>query len=399
MNARRAPWTREALRLAFSGVRARTDALTAPLSPEDQQVQSMPACSPTKWHRAHTTWFFETFVLAPLGVAPFDPRFGFLFNSYYETVGDRVARPLRGLQTRPTAEEVGGYRRAIDVALERELKTCSDDLFAKLAPIVELGMHHEEQHQELILTDILHAFSLNPTHPVYGVDGPRASARPGEAWRRFEGGLVEIGAAESGFAFDNERPRHKVFLAPFELRSQPITVGEVKGFIEDAGYATPALWLSDGFAWVRAEGIRAPGYTHIEPPFTGPGSFRVFTLEGFRTPANDEAASHLSFWEAEAIARWLGARLPTEAEWEWACEPEPSWFGDVWQWTRSSYEPYPGFRIAEGALGEYNGKFMAQQFVLRGGSRFTPPGHVRSTYRNFWPPETRFQLTGARIAR
>jgi ergothioneine biosynthesis protein EgtB len=298
---------------------------------------------------------------------------------------------------------------------------CPDEVFARLAPIVELGLHHEEQHQELILTDVLHAFSLNPASPVYREPerAPLAAShaeRGVEDWRRFEGGLVEVGAPEHGFAFDNERPRHKVFLTPFEVRRRPITIGEVKAFIEDAGYATPALWLSDGFAWAREHGIRAPGHTHVQP-----GSLRVFTLRGWRTPADDEPAPHLSFWEAEAIARWLGARLPTESEWEHACAslegataptsanladgplvPLPgatSLFGDVWQWTRSSYEPYPGFQIADGALGEYNGKFMAQQFVLRGGSCLTPRGHVRSTYRNFWPPETRFQMTGARIAR
>jgi ergothioneine biosynthesis protein EgtB len=412
--------TRDSLAQSFSRIRERTDALTAPLSAEDQQVQSMPACSPTKWHRAHTTWFFETFVLARLGVAPVDPRFGFLFNSYYESVGDRVARPLRGMQTRPSVAEIGEYRRRVDETTSQVLRTCSDEAFAGVAPIVELGLMHEEQHQELILTDVLHAFSLNPTSPVYRQPGVlpehAATEQTRPAWRSFEGGLVAIGAPETGFAFDNERPRHKVYLVPFELRSQPITVGEVKGFVEDAGYATPALWLSDGFAWVREHGIRAPGYTHVEP-----GSLRVFTLRGWHTPADDEPASHLSFWEAEAIARWLRARLPTEAEWEHACEISEgrlappganllegpllpiagarSLFGDVWQWTRSSYEPYPGFRIADGALGEYNGKFMAQQLVLRGGSCLTPRGHVRASYRNFWPPETRFQMTGARIAR
>jgi ergothioneine biosynthesis protein EgtB len=398
----------------FIVTRAATERLAACLSEEDQLLQSMPYASPTKWHRAHTTWFFETFILQPQGIAPYDSRFGYLFNSYYDAVGDRIARPKRGLLSRPSAAEVGDYRRAVDGRMLALLERG-----AAPPDLTELGLNHEEQHQELILTDILHAFSENPTGPVYraGVVPAPAQSVSALSWRGVEGGLVEVGAAAEGFAFDNERPRHRVYLRPYALASRPITVGEVKAFIAAGGYRAPSLWLSDGYALACAQGWRAPLYAR--PSAT---AYEAFSLRGWRVPLDDEPAAHLSFWEAEAIARFLGARLPTEAEWEHAATAAGpivvgnfadgeliaqsamaaglgQLFGDVWEWTRSSHEPYPGYRAAPGALGEYNGKFMAQQMVLRGGSCLTPRGHVRSTYRNFWPPETRFQMAGARLAR
>lgn len=396
--------------------RRATERLAAPLSDEDQVLQSMPLASPTKWHRAHTTWFFEEFVLGPAGIAPYDPRFAFSFNSYYDAVGARVARDRRGLLSRPSAREIGDYRRAVDERVLSLIEGAGEGT-SDLAPIIELGLRHEEQHQELILTDILHAFSGSPFMPVYregGVDVPGGGS-PLE-WHAFDGGLVECGAPPDGFAFDNERPRHRVFLEPYALASRPVTVGEVKAFIAAGGYHTASSWLSDGFGAARAQGWVAPLHATCDAE-----GYRVFTLRGWHTPRDDEPASHLSFWEADAIARFLGARLPTEAEWEHAAAPRRSdegnfadgplvprpatsgglgqLFGDVWEWTRSSYEPYPGYRPPEGALGEYNGKFMAQQMVLRGGSCFTPRGHVRASYRNFWYPDTRFQMSGVRLAR
>lgn len=398
-------------------IRATTEALAAPLSAEDQQLQSMPLASPTKWHRAHTTWFWETFVLGPLGEPPYDPRFGFLFNSYYDAVGERVARDLRGLLSRPSATEVGRYRAAVDEQLQRRLGALEPQAFAALVPLLELGLAHEEQHQELLLTDALHALSQSPLGPVYREgEPPRAQAPAARGWRSFEGGRFEMGARDAGFAFDNERPRHTVWLQDFSLATTVVTVGELRAFLRDGGYRTPSLWLSEGWARARAEGWRAPLYTEVEGD-----ELRHFTLRGWRTPDDAEPAGHLSFWEAEAIARWLGARLPTEAEWERAAQAVPAelgnfadgplvprpaegdgivqLFGDVWEWTRSSYAPYPGFAAAAGAVGEYNGKFMAQQFVLRGGSCLSPRGHLRATYRNFWHPETRFQQAGVRLAR
>lgn len=396
----------------YLAVRQETERLAAGLSDEDQMLQSMVWASPTKWHRAHTTWFFETFILKPVGVAPFNDTFAFLFNSYYEGVGERIRRDLRGLMSRPSVSEITAYRQAVDaqmVALIEQERVAAD--------VVELGLHHEQQHQELLLTDILHAFSLNPTGPVYreGTPSPATHA-PEQTWHAFDGGLREIGAHGDGFTFDNEHPRHRVYLRPFELASRPISVGEVRAFIEAGGYQTPTLWLSEGYQTAQNEGWQTPLYTRVRD-----GVFETFSLRGWRQPSDDEPAMHLSFWEAEAIARFLSARLPTEAEWEVASAglsaddgnfsdgelvPNPAtssglaqMFGDVWEWTRSSYEPYPGYHPPAGAIGEYNGKFMAQQYVLRGGSCFTPRGHVRDTYRNFWPPSTRFQAAGARLAR
>jgi ergothioneine biosynthesis protein EgtB len=389
-----------ALAERYRQVRARTEALAAPLSPEDQQLQSMPACSPTKWHRAHTTWFFEELVL---GV---ESRWRVLFNSYYEAMGARHPRPQRGLLSRPSCAEIAAYRAEVD---DRVLARLAQD--PSVAARVELGLAHEEQHQELILTDIVHAFAQHPLRPAYAV--PRTEVPRTEVPRTFTahaGGLVAIGGEGAGFRFDNEEPRHQVYLEPFELADRLVTVGEARAFAEDGGYRTPSLWLSDGWDLVKQHGWHAPGYSDL-----GDDDGRVFGATGLRTPSPGEPVAFVSFYEADAIARWMGARLPTEAEWETAARARPvrgnflderlvptgsdSLYGDCWQWTRSSYEPYPGFAPADGALGEYNGKFMINQRVLRGGSCFTPAGHVRATYRNFWHPDTRFQVTGIRLAR
>jgi ergothioneine biosynthesis protein EgtB len=408
-----------ALIARFDAARARTEALAAPLSPEDQLLQSMPDCSPTKWHRAHTTWFFETFVLGMVGGIEPDPRYAYLWNSYYDAVGARHPRPARGLLSRPSLDEVAAWRRAIDARVRTLLEAADAPLLARLAPVVELGLAHEEQHQELILTDLLDALSRQPFDPVYVPAPPPPPPSPLAAprWHTFDGGLVEVGHAGPGFAFDNESPRHKVYLAPFSLRDRPITVGEVRAFIADGGYRTSSLWLSAGWDGVCTAGHTAPAHLEIAED----GAATLFTLHGRLSPDDDAPASHLSHYEADAIARWLGGRLPTEAEWEHAATSLPhvasradssgtGWltpmpadadalFGGVWQWTSSAYAPYPGFSPGPGAIGEYNGKFMANQYVLRGGSCLTPPGHVRATYRNFWPSPTRFQMTGARIAR
>ena len=401
----------------YQRCREATEALADALSDEDQQLQSMPLASPTKWHRAHTTWFFEIFVLAPAGIAAYDARFGELFNSYYESVGPRVAREKRGLLSRPSAREIGSYRRAVDERMLALIESLDAADLVHLVPLLELGLAHEEQHQELILTDVLHALSENPTSPVYREGRVPGTATPLSCtWLRQAGSVVEVGADAESFAFDNERPRHRVYLDDYVLASRPVSVGEVKEFIRAGGYERPSLWLSQGFELARASGWRAPGYARSDSD-----GYRVFTLRGWHTPGDDDPACHLSFWEADAIARFLGGRLPTEAEWEHAARGEDAaagnfadrplvpialdgapghdLFGGVWEWTRSSYDPYPGYRLPAGAVGEYNGKFMAQQTVLRGGSCLTPRGHVRPSYRNFWPPDTRFQMTGVRIAK
>jgi len=407
----------------YREVRATTERLAAPLSAEDCQVQSMADASPTKWHLAHTTWFFETFVLE--GRAPFDERFGYLFNSYYEALGERVARNARGLLTRPSLDEVRDYRRRVDERLLALLERGIDD--ATTARVV-LGLHHEQQHQELILTDIKHALGASPLLPPYRREA-RAPTQAEEAsplgWVSYAGGVVEIGRAGPGpagepFAFDNESPRHRVVVEGFRLADRPVMAGEYRAFIADGGYRRPDLWLSDGWAAVRAGGWVGPLYWSERE-----GSPVVFTLDGVR-PVDDAAPiEHVSYYEADAYARWAGARLPSEAEWEVAAAPAPvegnllesgflhpcarpatpaaagrpaQLFGDVWEWTQSPYVAYPGFRPAAGALGEYNGKFMCNQLVLRGGSCFTPRSHVRATYRNFFPPAARWQMTGIRLA-
>ncbi len=402
----------------YAQVRAATTALAAGLSAEDAQVQSMPDASPTKWHLAHTTWFFETFLLVPNaeGYTPFDPDFGYLFNSYYEAVGPRHARPARGLITRPSMERVLAYRAHVDAAMAAMLAALPDAALAGVEPLVTLGFHHEEQHQELILMDIKHAFSCNPLEPAFR---ERTNPAPATAtplgWIPVEGGLRRIGQDGGGFAFDNEGPRHKVWLEPFAIADRLTTAAEYAAFIADGGYRRPEFWLSDGWATVQDESWTAPLYWHEDAP----GDWSVFTLEGRRPLDPAEPVCHLSFYEADAFAHWSGARLPTEAEWEVAAEasaptsaalhlhPEAApvgeglrqAIGEVWQWTASAYLGYPGFKPAAGAVGEYNGKFMSGQMVLRGGACVTPPGHARTTYRNFFPPSARWAFSGVRLAR
>jgi ergothioneine biosynthesis protein EgtB len=415
----------------YRAVRDATEALAAPLSPEDQLLQSMPSASPAKWHRAHTTWFFEEFILAPRGIPAVDDRYRYLFNSYYEAVGPRHPRPARGMLSRPSASEVGDYRRAVDGRMNELFASLDEAGLAELTPLLELGLAHEEQHQELLLTDILHALHQSPLRPAYRPEHarpePRAVANTRAASHldaaRFvehEGGLVVVGHDPTrGFAFDNEGPRHRVWLEPYALASRPVSNVELAAFIEAGAYATPSLWLSEGYDWVKAQGLAAPIYVEHEP-----GSLRGFTLDGMVELDPAAPAAHLSYYEADALARFLGARLPTETEWEHAAagldpregnlresgalRPKPTapanvgpgqMFGDVWEWTSSAYAPYPGFAAASGAVGEYNGKFMVNQLVLRGGSCVTPRGHVRASYRNFWHADTRFQFSGARLAR
>jgi ergothioneine biosynthesis protein EgtB len=411
-----APVDRRDLIARYRATRGRSERLCAPLAIEDYALQSMPDCSPPKWHLAHTSWFFETFLLAPHlpGFAPFHPRFNFLFNSYYEAVGERWPRPARGLLSRPLVSEVYAYRRSVDDRMLAWLEGLDEPTLAASRPVIELGLHHEEQHQELLLTDLKHAFGLNPLHPRYAVaartEGGLSSP---PAWEAFPPGVRLIGHEGDGFAFDNEGPRHRVYVGGFALASRPVTSGEYLAFLADGGYDRPELWLSDGWAARGRLGWTAPLYWHRE----GPSEYVQFTLSGLRPVEPEEPVAHVSFYEADAFARWAGARLPTEAEWEVAAAARPvrgnfldsgrfhpapggdSLYGDVWAWTASPYVAYPGYRPAAGALGEYNGKFMCNQMVLRGGSCATPPGHVRPTYRNFFPPEARWQFSGLRLAK
>jgi ergothioneine biosynthesis protein EgtB len=373
---------------AYRAVRAHTEALTKSLSAEDCVIQSMPDTSPVKWHLAHTSWFFETLILAEEpGYLPFDSRFGYLFNSYYEALGPRHPRPRRGLITRPSLEEVMAYRRHVDAAMESLLLRRSD-----LQARVELGLNHEQQHQELILTDIKHAFFSNPLLPAYAREKPRPAPVQPQVWLEHEGGLVEIGHDGNGFGFDNETPRHKHWLEPFRIASAPVSNGDYLAFIEDGGYRRPEFWLSDGWALVQSEGWDAPLYWLCD----NDGSRSVFTLSGVMPLDRHAPALHVSFFEAAAFAAWAGKRLPTEFEWE--AMAGNFRHGDVWEWTRSSYDPYPRFKPFDGAAAEYNGKFMVGQLVLRGGSSATPPGHMRDTYRNFFPPHARWQFSGIRLA-
>jgi ergothioneine biosynthesis protein EgtB len=383
-----------AIAARYRTVRDATEALAAALSPEDQVVQSMPDASPTKWHRAHTTWFFETFLLLPHlpGYRRVREAYAELFNSYYVAAGPRHARPKRGLLTRPSCAEVTEYRAAVDAAMARLL--C--DPPAEAATLVELGLQHEQQHQELLVTDILHAFSGNPLRPAClpGWQEPRGPAGPA---RMLEGpeGLVEIGHAGPGFAFDNETPRHATFLAPYRIADRLVTNAEWRAFLEDGGYREPLLWMSDGWAACAAEGWEAPAYWERRD-----GAWMQFGPGGLAPLDPAAPVRQVSWYEADAYARWAGKRLPTEQEWE-AAATRPGFHqaeGACWQWTGSAYRPYPGFRPWEGAVGEYNGKFMVGQMVLRGGSCATPSGHSRPSYRNFFPPGARWQFSGVRLA-
>jgi ergothioneine biosynthesis protein EgtB len=407
----------------YRDVRRLTERLCAPLAIEDYGVQSMPDASPAKWHLAHTTWFFETFLLAEVspGYRPLHPSFGYLFNSYYNAVGERLARSDRGLLSRPTVAETYGYRAHVD---ECVLRLLDRDDFAErkdLHAVVTLGLNHEQQHQELILTDLKHAFSRNPLRPAYQARGPNEEAPAGPLrWLVFSGGTRWIGHEGDGFAYDIETPRHRVFLEPFRLASRLVTNGEFRAFMDDGGYERPDLWLSDGWAARQMRGWDAPLYWEKHG-----GQWRAFTLNGMQAVRDADPVCHVSFYEADAFARWAGARLPTEAEWETAAQSCPlagpflesdrlhpeaggdanadgrpaQMFGEAWQWTASPFVAYPGFRPLPGALGEYNAKFTCNQIVLRGGSRATPLSHFRRSYRNFFPPEARWQFSGIRLAK
>ena len=399
---------RTVLAQCFAQVRAQSLAIAVPLSAEDQCIQSMPDASPTKWHLAHTSWFFEAVVLVPhlAGYQLFDPRFSHLFNSYYESLGSRHPRPQRGLLTRPGLPEVLAYRSHVDSAMQRLIGDASEETWQAAAPLVELGLNHEEQHQELILTDILHALSCNPLLPAYQpahAPGLRLATAAAESqWIDMPGGTVQVGHGGEGFAFDNETPRHPVLLAPYRIADRLVTCGEYAQFIADGGYERPALWLSDGWAAVQAGGWKAPLYwIGPDDPRAPAAHWQVFGLHGVRPMDAAAPVSQLSFYEAAAYAEWAGARLPTEFEWEAGFDAPgiAQMTGHVWQWTRSSYDPYPGFRPWAGAVGEYNGKFMVGQIGLRGGSIATPAGHTRPTYRNFFPPAARWQFSGLRLAR
>ncbi|KAA2212382.1 ergothioneine biosynthesis protein EgtB [Teichococcus oryzae] len=397
----------------YGTVRATSRHLAGPLSDADATAQSMPDASPAKWHLAHTTWFFETMVLRPnlAGYAAFDDTFNFLFNSYYETLGARQPRPRRGMLTRPSLDSVMAYRAHVDRAMAELLRR---DLPPGLWELVELGCHHEQQHQELLLTDILHLFAQNPLCPAYSEAPPAmAAGAPRETqYHSFDGGIVEIGHAGGGFAFDCEGPRHRVLVEPFRLADRLVTNGEWMQFVADGGYRDPLLWLSAGWATVQAQGWDAPLYWRQHD-----GAWHSMTLHGLQPVRPDDPVTHISYFEADAFASWAGKRLPGEAEWEHAARdlaPDAApalrpraasggaglrqMFGEVWQWTRSPFTPYPRFRPAEGAVGEYNGKFMCGQFVLRGSSCATPEGHSRPTYRNFFPPDARWQFSGLRLA-
>jgi dimethylhistidine N-methyltransferase len=407
----------DALKSRYARIRAETERMALVLTAEDQTVQSMADASPTKWHRAHTTWFFETFVLPHMpGYRVFDEKNAFLFNSYYEAAGPRYSRAMRGLLTRPGAGEIRNYREHVDAAMLGLLERHGGE--PGIASIVELGLQHEQQHQELLLTDILHAFAQNPAFPIYTSYVPApVGARTKRDFATFNGGIVEVGHGGGGFAFDNESPAHEVLLNPFQLADRLVTNGEWLEFMSAGGYETPAHWLSDGWARARAENWVSPLYWHRVDD-----GWQAMTLSGLRPVDAEAPVSHVSYYEADAFARWCGKRLPTEFEWEHAAtsgdarprngnfrgggylrplaagDGNRQLFGDVWEWTQSSYLPYPGFRAAEGAVGEYNGKFMVNQMVLRGGSCVTSEDHIRASYRNFFYPHQRWQFSGLRLA-
>jgi ergothioneine biosynthesis protein EgtB len=418
----------ERLLTRFHQIRDFTNSLCADLEPEDCVVQSMPDVSPTKWHLAHTTWFFETFILKKFspGYRPEIPQYAYLFNSYYNAAGDMHRRDLRGLISRPTVREAQRYRASIDSHMDNLLSGADEKLLDKIEPIVVLGINHEQQHQELLVTDIKHVFAQNPLWPVFREVELASSQSIGKMpiprgqFIDFDEQIVEIGDDGHGFAYDNEGPRHRALVPAFSLATRPVTNGEFIAFIEDNGYARPEFWLSLGWMTVNEQRWQAPLYwTKRE------GAWWNFTLSGFRPVEESEPVTHVSYFEADAFANWAGARLPTEFEWERAALDYPvegnfvedgkfhpgalsasaddgrlhQMFGDVWEWTRSAYSPYPGYRAEPGALGEYNGKFMCNQYVLRGGSCATSRSHIRRTYRNFFQPEKRWQFTGIRLAR
>lgn len=411
---------RSKLATYYKNVRAFTEKLCSPLENEDYVIQSMPDVSPAKWHLGHTSWFFETFILqkAIPDYKPFHPLYTYLFNSYYIQVGERWHRSNRGLLSRPTVKEIFEYRNYVTSNTIELLETCDEKRYKEIAPIIEIGQNHEQQHQELILTDIKHVLSISPLNPVYSERKVNSSQLTPELdWIEFAGGVVDIGSNGREFNFDNERPKHKEYLYPFRLANRLVTNKEFIDYIEDGGYKNSTLWLSDGWATVESEVWKAPLYWEIKE-----GSWWNFTLNGFREVNPDEPVCHISHFEADAFAHWRGCRLPSEAEWEFAAGNLPyagnlaenenyhtipvgknksglnQMYGDVWEWTQSSYTPYPGYKPLPGALGEYNGKFMSNQIVLRGGSCATSQTHIRNTYRNFFPPHSRWQFSGLRLA-